>query len=178
MKAKTSELVIRIEEKYSTHMPMLLKYVQMTDGPVAELGAGVFSTPLLHWLCEDRRLVSYEDRRAWEGFLNSFASENHSAVFVDSWDEVDTTGHWSVVLIDHDPKPADLNLLGKKYWENCYERRKHDALRFKDIADYIIIHDTELDAFDEDFFKNFKYVYRWEKKRPYTSVVSNLKEVP
>ena len=45
-----------------SHLPVLIKMVLMTDGPILELGTGFFSTPVLHWLCAEkkRKLVSYD----------------------------------------------------------------------------------------------------------------------
>lgn len=146
---------------WTTHMPMLIKFIQATKGPVAELGAGPGSTPLLHWLCVDgRKLVSYEDSQKYANYAKSFESENHKVVHVNSYDEVDTKIKWSVVLIDH---RAD--------------RRVIDAIRLKDSAEYIVIHDTQHRRLHYKYHKmwpHFKYVYHWMDDKPHTSVVSNF----
>ena len=45
-----------------SHLPILLRAMKATTGPVLELGAGIYSTPILHALCqiEGRKLVTYE----------------------------------------------------------------------------------------------------------------------
>jgi len=152
-------------------MPLLIKYVQKTSGPVAEFGGGFFSTPLLHWLCaEDRReLFTYDDNLDISSFLNGFSSRNHHIRYVKHWDEVDTKKKWDVLFIDHG---VDCGLITE-------EARKQTAIRFKNSASYIIIHDTNEKEFTEDtaFWDNFKYKFHWRFATPNTSVVSNFYEV-
>jgi hypothetical protein len=154
----------RLRKDYTTHMPMLIKVVQMTSGPVLELGAGVFSTPLLHWLCAEsgRRLDTYEDVADCYHFAHKFRSRNHRIHFVEDWDAVEFAGHWDVVFIDH-----------------TTGRRSVDALRLKDKADYIILHDSEAEkhyGYDK-VWPEFRYIYHWKNCQPWTTVVSNLKDV-
>lgn len=144
-------------------MPMVIKAVQMTDGSVMELGAGLFSTPLLHWLCAEsrRKLVSYEDVEEYYKFSKTFQSKNHSIRLVTNWGDIKVQGHWSVILIDHITK-----------------RRAIDAIRWKDNADYIILHDSEGDVYNYDgVYPYFKYVYHWKFLKPWTTVVSNFKDL-
>jgi hypothetical protein len=148
---------------WTTHLPMLIKTVLATDGPVAEFGVGFSSTPLLHWLCfEKRQLVSYESVPFWYEFARKFQSRNHRIRLVEDWNKLDTTKQWSVIFIDH--------------LEN---RRVTDILRFKDSADYIVIHDTDdIKHYGwENVWSHFKYVYHWKGCRPWTSVVSNFKDL-
>lgn len=135
----------------------------MTDGPVLELGTGLFSTPLLHWLCKEkqRKLVSCESVTDFFEFPKSFRSKNHTVHFIDDWDKLDNKEHWSVIFIDH-----------------TVERRAIDAIRFKDSADYIVIHDTESNEYGYDkVWQYFKYRYDWKECRPWTTVVSNIFDV-
>lgn len=145
-------------------MPMVIKLMLMTDGPVMELGSGVFSTPLLHWLChgKGRTLISYEDSEEYFQFARKFRSRNHRVRFVKDWDQIDMGGHWDVVLIDH-----------------SIHRRSIDALRLKDSTDYIILHDSEapeLYGYDK-LYPNFKYIYHWKGCQAWTTVVSNFKDL-
>jgi hypothetical protein len=157
-------------KQYTTHMPVLIKLVQATDGPVLELGSGLFSTPLLHWLCAEngRKLVTYEEHPQWYKIARRFTAKNHSVRLVTDWDKLDLGNNWSVVFIDHDGPPYDP-----------YGRRKIDALRLKDRADYLVIHDTQEPAFDYDkrFWSYFKYRYDWKFCTPNTTIVSNRKEL-
>jgi hypothetical protein len=152
---------MKIGKMYTTHMPMLIKAVLLTDGPVLELGAGMFSTPVLHWLCagRGRRLVTYEAYAEYHRFAYKFRSRNHSVRLVDKWDDADLRGHWSVALIDHDA-----------------DRRWVDALRLKDSVDYIILHDSEApEVYGYDkVYSHFEHVFHWRNCVPWTTVVSNL----
>ena len=144
-------------------MPMLIRAVQITDGAVMELGAGIFSTPLLHWLCagDGRSLVTYEKDPKYYGFARKFMSRTHRICLVDDWDKIDIKTHWSVVLIDQDNK------------------RGETALLLKDSADYIILHDSEeekLYGYDK-IWEHFKYRYDWKECSPWTTVVSNFKDL-
>lgn len=154
---------IRLKKEASTHIPMLIKAIQLTKGPVLELGAGIFSTPLLHWLCaEDKRpLLTYERDPEYYGFARKFLSKKHRVVLIDKWDKIDTKTHWSVVLVDQDTE------------------RGKTAILLKDSADFIILHDSEypeLYGYDE-VYAHFKYIYHWTFCKPYTTVVSNFKSM-
>lgn len=134
-----------------------------------ELGGGFFSTPLLHWLCSEnrRKLVTYEDNHDFDGFLKSFTSRSHFIVYVNSWEDISLKDHWTIAFIDHGP------VNGKSEPES----RKASAIRLKDNVDYLVLHDTNSKEYDEEFWKNFKYVYHWTWATPNTSIVSNLKEI-
>ncbi len=150
----------------STYMPMLIKTIQMTKGPVMELGSGLFSTPLLHWLCQadGRKVVSYESDPEFYKFSHKFQSKNHRARLIKDWNEIDLKTHWSVVLIDHSPKRP--------------LKRGMDIIKLKDKADYIVIHDTgpEIQAKYgyEEVWPHFKYRHDWKECTQWTTVVSNF----
>lgn len=142
-------------------MPMLIKCVEISDGSVLEFGAGLFSTPLLHWLCFGRKLITYEDNLSYYKFAKKFTSRNHTIRFVKDWNKIDLGKHWGVVLIDH-----------------ISERRSVDAIRLKDKADYIVLHDTQSNDYKyNEVWKHFKYRYDWKACKPWTSVVSNFKDI-
>lgn len=154
----------KLKKQWGTHIPMLVKAVQKTDGPVLELGAGFYSTPLLHWLCAEsrRRLFTYEGNKGFFDQIKSFQSRTHSVRFVDDWDTTDfDKKHWSVALIDHDA-----------------DRRNIDIIRLKDCVDYIVIHDTEKDLYEYDkVWEHFKYIHHWKFCKPFTTVVSNFFDI-
>ena len=155
-------------KSYSTFIPMLLRAMSITDGPVIELGSGPSSTPLLHWLCKEqkRRLFTYEKDPDFYRVFRRFRSGYHSISLVESWAEFNTRRSWSVALIDHDIEE-----------ENA---RAKTALRLRNKADFILLHDSD----HEDLYgygkiyDKFKYKYTWKFARPWTTVVSNLKEMP
>lgn len=154
---------MNIYKQWSTHMPVLIKAVQMSQGPVLELGSGYFSTPLLHWLCaeKNRKLVTYEDDKEFFQFAYQFRSRNHKIIFVDDWGEIDIGQSWGVALIDHQKKRRDI-----------------EALRLKDNVDYLVLHDTNNPRYHHDrVWPHFKEVYHWKFCTPWTSVVSNRKKL-
>ena len=150
-----------------SHIPILIKLVQMTDGPVLELGIGYNSTPLLHWLCgSNRHLVSLEGDEKWVKKFQEYNVDRHIVKHIEDWDKADIDNtHWSVVLIDHRPAL----------------RRKVDAERLKDKADYILIHDSEpeINKFYRytDIYPLFKYRHDYTAVKPNSVVLSNFKDL-
>lgn len=155
----------RTVKNWSTHMALLIKVMLVSKGDVVEVGGGLYSTPLLHWMCKnmDRKLITYENDPTFIELAKGFQSENHHVIIIENWDEMDFKTHRGVVFIDHHPN----------------ERRAIDVINFKDSADYIVIHDTE----DEQKHKwskawnHFKYRLDWKDCKPWTSVVSNFKDL-
>ena len=140
---------ISLEMETSTHFPLLIKLVQMTDGPILELGSGVFSTPLLH--CLD---LAKKFRTPW-----------HEVAHKPRVRAEDITEHFSIVFIDHSPKKP--------------RTRGDDALLFKDKADYVVLHDAGVKGkakygYDQ-LYPQFKYRYDWTGCMPHTTVLSNFK---
>lgn len=157
---------ISLEMETSTHFPMLIKTVQATKGTVVEVGSGVFSTPLLHWLCFDtgRPLITAERYEHYLEFAKKFETKNHKIVR-----EVDELPdeHFSVVFIDHSPKKP--------------RTRGDDALLFKDKADYIVLHDGGENAHKKygyhKIYPYFKYRHDWTGDKVNTTVLSNFKDL-
>lgn len=136
-----------------------------TDGPILELGAGINSTPFLHFACIDsgRKLVTYEgDEWFFNEYVAQFGADFHKVVFAKNWDEINLDGHWSVALIDHDPK----------------ERRIEEIKRLQNTCDYLVIHDTqgrENRKYRFDLIWSlFKYRMDWTTLRPCTTILSNF----
>lgn len=155
-----------LTKEYTTNMTMLIKVLLISKGDVIECGGGIFSTPLLHWMCkmQNRKLITYETEPSYYNFERKFQSPKHRVRFVKNWDDIPIPKHVGVVLIDHHPS----------------ERRMVETLRFKDVADYIIIHDTERKSREynqQEVFDQFKYRYDWKECKPWTSVFSNLKDL-
>lgn len=150
---------IRLNKETTTYMPLLIRAVLATRGPILEMGAGLFSTPLLHWFCAEngRPLVTLEKDREFYEFARKFQSKTHTIRHVDDWKTIDTKTHWSVVLVDQD---SDRALT---------------AIRLKDSADVIILHDTDQEkAYNHDtVYSHFTYVYHWKFCKPYTAAISN-----
>lgn len=149
----------------TTHIGVLTKVLQASTGDVLEFGLGLFSTPLLHWLCKDmnRQLISYENDPEFYNLARQYQSRLHRIRFVTNYNEVDTKTHRGLVFVDHQPDytRGDITLL------------------FKDSADYIVMHDTDKeDAYDyKNVWSHFKHTYTWKDCRPWVSVVSNFKDL-
>jgi hypothetical protein len=152
-------------------MPILARVMDVSAGPVLELGMGIYSTPLLDIMCHEtkRKLVSYDSDPKWYDQNKEWKSEYHTVNFIpnDDWDwcyldhrYINT--HWSVVFTDE--KPAKNRIKSIKHFANK--------------ANFIVIHDSEPES--DRFFKYswiypmFKYRYDYTKCRPNTTVLSNF----
>lgn len=153
----------------ASHVVLLTKIFDLSEGDVAEIGTGYFSTLLLHWLADlyERNVYSFENQTHWfkRALKISSGSPNHKVVFVNTWDELPIEKHWGLIFIDHAPA----------------ERRVIEIKKFANIADYIVIHDTGPEDEEKYHYSKvwplFKYVYHDKKTRPWTSVVSNFKKL-
>lgn len=157
---------MKLNAGWSSHLPVLNRVMRKADGPVLELGAGIFSTPYLHWMCVDAKLPlwTYESEEQYVRYTKSFARDGHTIIHVTDWDKIDIDKKWSVVFIDH--------VVG---------RRVIDAIRLADKADYIVLHDTQVETLKyygyNKLWSHFKYVKHFPQFSPQTTVVSNFKEL-
>lgn len=145
----------RSDYRYGTHLPLLIEHVLKTSGPVLEQGVGMFSTPILHQLCEGHRILhSLEEDPEW---IERFAHLRSSWHVINN--EEPALDWYSVVLIDG-PTESRVPLLDK----------------IAHRADFIILHDTEDAAYNYpiDYFAN-KREYAW--LIPKTMVVSHFNNV-
>jgi len=154
-----------INEKHGTHLPILSRIMEITRGPVLELGMGNFSTPFLDMMCrrQKRLLVSYDNDPKWHKINKRYEHEYHKIILVEDWSKIDIDStHWSVVLIDHRPAL----------------RRREEAVRLKHNANYILLHDSEEKVRTfygyERILPHFKYRYNYDKLIPNTLVLSNF----
>ena len=160
---------ISLEMETSTHFPLLIAAVQRTQGKVIELGSGLFSTPLLHWLLfgTGRELVTYESFDHYFQFAKKFQTPWHDVRFVKDWEKEVKAEECSVVLIDHTPKKP--------------RTRGDDALVFKDSAHYVILHDAGHRPNPkygyEKVYPHFKYRSDWTECLPHTTILSNRNDM-
>jgi len=150
-------------------MPVLIKAIQSSKGPVLELGTGLYSTPLMHWLCfdEKRPLVSYEHDPKYFKYNHQYTADFHKVILVEEWSKININDtFWSVVLIDTD---ADGSV------------RKEMVKTVANNAQYIVMHDTNpyLDSHYHysEVFPLFKFRFNYTKASPNTSIVSNFVDV-
>jgi hypothetical protein len=155
----------------ATHIPLLTRVFDKSEGDVLEVGTGYFSTLLLHWLAtiKKRHVYSYESREHWYNRAKKFESKYHHIVFCANWDWLPER-HYGMIFIDHGPNA----------------RRIIEIERFKDLCDYMVIHDTQpipknknlpTDYHYEKMIGMFKYRYDYTDIEPWTSVVSNTHPV-
>ena len=150
---------------YGSHLPHLLKAVELTTGPVLELGSGDSSTPHLHDVCErtGRLLLTVESDQGWLARYHHLLSGNHHFEFhADPSDVLERQKRWGVVFVDHSPGQT---------------RRRAVALA-RPLADYIVVHDTEELGYGlEEILSSFKHRKDFRYSRPWTTVVSDSVEI-
>ncbi|MDO8487695.1 MAG: hypothetical protein Q7S31_00075 [bacterium] len=153
--------------KFGSHLPVLIKALSLADGPALEMGMGMSSSIVMHWLCAAKKqlLVSYENDRdffKWPLEANRFDWELHKVIYIEDWDKADIEKPWGVAFIDHVPSA----------------RRKVDIKRLANYAQYIVIHDAEgrhNSVFHyEEVYPLFKWKYDYNDYFPKTSVLSNF----
>ena len=144
---------MNISLAYGTHLPCLIKALGKTSGDILELGTGIFSTPYLRYQCmlSNRKLVSYENFREWYDFMLKYwtSNYNHEINFIDEYSQAPIDKDWDIILIDQTPDSS----------------RSEEALRLKDRAKYIILHDAnpsnyKVTGYDK-IYSQFKYKTEW-----------------
>lgn len=145
---------------WSSHIEALAWAVARTKGPVVEMGAGWYSTPLLHGLCEalGRDLWTFEQDDRWrEQVSRAWKSETHH------WNEDFPEGFKpGLVFVDD----AAGNRAGNIEWA-----REHKA-------QMVAVHDTEPVGAEgypgmQEALDKFKYQRVWDHFPAHTTVVSN-----
>lgn len=157
---------MKINRGWGSHIPVLVKAMQMTKGTVLELGTGIYSTPVMHWLCYEnkRPLVSYESDQKY--FLHSIKYKNdfHEVYFIEDWNKINLDRQWSVVLVD------------------TIEWARRDLVKLlTNNSQYVVLHDTnpKLDNIYHysEIYGLFKYRYDYTRADPNTTIVSNFHDV-
>lgn len=158
---------MNVSIRYSTHLPVLMEVMKRTVGDVLELGPGVFSTPILHWLCEKqkRNLLTIESDLKWLRFCRKYyRTDYHKFMYVEDWDQARKVigKEWDVVLVDHSPSA----------------RRVTEIALLANLTKYIVIHDADERKDGEYHYSTiyplFKYRYNFAEVEPATTVLSNF----
>lgn len=147
---------------WGSHLPLLYLSLKNTKGIVVELGSGLISTPLIknESKTNDRLFYSFDSKKEWCKKTNSF--------FIDNWEKTD---EWVIGcgLVFVDEAPA--------------EHRKLSILKYANIADVIVVHDTEIGAEYvygmAESLSSFKYRIDYEPigVYPRTTAVSNFIDI-
>ena len=141
-----------------------MKLVSITDGPILEMGTGIYSTPFLHWACfpTKRKLTSLESSARFMQRLVNCQNDYHDVIYTSNWDAADIEKSWDIVLIDHAPD----------------SRRRIDVKRVANYAKYVVIHDSDIlntkNYHYEKIYSLFKYRFDYRDATPNTSILSNF----
>jgi hypothetical protein len=151
------------DEAYGTHQPLLIHMINETSGNVLEFGMGVYSTPLLHFIChlQGRFMLSLETDKDW---FDKFPK--YTRMLINPEIQLREYGfmnmNFSVALIDGNPLRFRQTFI--------------EAM--KDNVDYFVVHDTEVGEHDELYdydFSGFKNIYEFKEILPNTCILSNKK---
>lgn len=155
---------ISLKKEYSTHLPVLMKVVSLTDGDVLELGSGFYSTPFLHWACfpTKRQLVTY-DSLNYSDLMKRYQDDSfHKTIITDNYEKIDIEKSWDVAFVDHAPGI----------------RRGIEAGRLAKYTKYVVLHDSNPHN-DSEYGYNkiyplYKYRFDYTEVTPNTTVLSNF----
>ncbi len=162
---------LRFKPSRGSHLPVLMKAVSITTGPILELGCGIYSTNPLHWACfvAKRKLVTYENNPEYYDFLKAYVRDFHEVNCITEWDSLDLSGPWSVAFIDNEPGPSEPD---ERRWQEC-AKLQH--------AEYVVLHDS--DRWNKTKYRlaeiseMFKYEFRFRGAVPSTTIYSNTHDV-
>lgn len=142
----------------STHFPLLLRAALKTRGPIAEWGAGYFSTQLLHEFSrQGRYVVTFEAEPHWVTYAETMRSPTHevrTGLYADLLQSsVATDPKWGVVFIDH----ADGDRI------EVLKAVKH-------LTDLVVIHDAT--GANDGPWAEYTYHRLDERTSPHTAILS------
>jgi len=131
---------------WGTHQLVLFAALQKVNKSVLELGAGVFSTNQMHDILKDRgiKLLTIESDRKWLGKYKYLKTDLHDLRYIKDIEKfyAEDTEQWGLVFIDNNyTKDSDV------WWG-----RKAAITKYKDIADYIILHDCDAVLINDNTF--------------------------
>ncbi len=171
-----------------THFPVLAAAVARTKGPVLEMGSGHHSTPMLHYLCAGRLLITVDTDAEWmdkhaPGYAAPGAHEfqmvkplgdpslPHVTRMLEGWRQwstIESIGKWGTAFLDGAPGEARHEL----------------AIRLSRICDIVVMHDSETDHGSGGNYmysrltSHFEYISEFKCFRPYTLIASNVVPFP
>jgi hypothetical protein len=114
---------------YATHQLVLSEVLKRVTKPILELGAGDYSTPLIH--AHGGTILTVDDSKEWTRKYDNLKTKDHKFFCFDEIqirkfyekDEQD----WGLVFIDN----------------GTWAARNEAVKKYKDTADYLILHDCD-----------------------------------
>ena len=178
------------KDEFGSHRLVLAKVLKRVSRSVLELGAGDYSTPLIHTV-EERgvKILTIEDNPEWFDKYKHLKTDLHDFRYIDSggiqefYDNDDE--QWELVFVDN----------------GTWEARIPAIRKYSGIADYMVIHDSNYFPDNNIFGKTleptvmnrqimgrrdysdiFRYwveffVRDWGKQNPPTLLASNIVDV-
>lgn len=172
------EIEFPMSNDYYTHLPLMKHLFQVakvikTGGSVLELGCGDGSSRFLKHVRDelDLSVTAFETDESWfNSMKEKYGDDKYTFIHINNWDEFTCDNleedHYELVFIDQSP----------------WEARIDTAIKLKDKANYIVIHDydyyiRELPELHQIILDNFKHVKYYEDIHPETILLSNVKDV-
>jgi hypothetical protein len=116
---------------YGSHMPALRWAVERTEGPIFEMGAGLFSTPYL--VSTGRELVTYELDPKWKERIKVLVGESPTH----TWTDKAPYRHFPVAFLDGGTDESWL-----KDRRDMFNIIKADIILVHDLAPHLFSEDT------------------------------------
>jgi len=113
---------------WASHMPVFFACAALQGGDVLELGAGLYSTPPLHYMCrvQGRRLITIETAASWLNELIDYRNGWHQMMASKTPSQEDALGwEYGIALVD----------CAAQHRRPCIKRLHHVPM--------VVIHDTE-----------------------------------
>ena len=148
---------------FATHQKVLKRAIDLSTGPILEMGAGDGSTPFIHILAPGRKIVTLETEADWLNRFMYMQDSFHVLIGGADYEEFDSLvrQYYDIAFIDHAPG----------------ERRNVDIAKVTDCR-FVIIHDTHDPAYEyEKTLPLYKYRYDYKELTPHTSVLSNIDDL-
>lgn len=156
------------DQRYGTHLPILAKLILITDGPVLEIGAGKYSSPLIQgFRFMDRRIECVEENEEYRetlerGHLGEMASPIHE--------------HWSTVAVAAPKGQPQIPLFDVILIDGTAPGRRDASIWAADKGLFVLMHDSE-DSQYKYAFERYKYSHISKELSPETFVGSNYVDV-
>lgn len=168
---------------WATHLPVLCQTIhQLRPQTVLELGAGVYSTPMLAQILRGVRFVSAERTGSWQKHAATFMTDplhtlielSLGADYISDprmesiWKQMNQPRLWDLIFVDHFPDEARAPML--------------KFIREWTVAKVVVVHDTSpemeprMKGLKEEM-ANWKYRYDYKCLLPWTTVLSQCIDV-